>query len=98
MHLEAVGHAFNGVRAGVTALILTSVIKLFKGAVKDSFTTAVYVIVLALAAAGNFIDLPASVPAAGLTVWNIVTSPVFLVIAAGAAGLAARFRRGGQKK
>ena len=98
MHLEAVGHAFNGVRAGVTALILTSVIKLFKGAVKDPFTTVVYVIVLVLAAAGNFVNLPASVPAAGLTVWNIVTSPVFLVIAAGAAGLAARFRKGGQKK
>ena len=35
MHLEAVAHAFNGVRAGVVALILASVIKLFKGAVED---------------------------------------------------------------
>jgi len=98
MHLEAVGHAFNGVRAGVTALILTSVIKLFKGAVKDRFTTVLYVIVLALAALGNFVIIPASVPAAAQTLWNIVTSPVFLVIAAGAAGFAVRFRKGGQKK
>ena len=98
MHLEAVGHAFNGVRAGVTALILTSVIKLFKGAVKDRFTTVLYVIVLALAALGNFVIIPASVPAAAQTLWNVVTSPVFLVIAAGAAGFAARFRKGGQKK
>lgn len=98
MHLEAVGHAFNGVRAGVTALILTSVIKLFKGAVKDRFTTVLYVIVLALAALGNFVIIPASVPAAAQTLWNVVTSPVFLVIAAGAAGFAVRFRKGGQKK
>ena len=98
MHLEAVGHAFNGVRAGVTALILTSVIKLFKGAVKDRFTTVLYVIVLALAALGNFVIIPASVPAAAQTLWNAVTSPVFLVIAASAAGFAARFRKGGQKK
>ena len=35
MHLEFVVHAFNGVRAGVAALIASSVIKLFKNAVID---------------------------------------------------------------
>ena len=98
MDQAVVGHAFNGVRAGVTALILSSVIRLFRGAVKDVFTRVVYVIVLILAALGSFVNLPATVPAAAQTCWNIVTSPVFLVIAAGAAGLAARFRRGGQTK
>ena len=98
MHLEAVGHAFNGVRAGVTALILTSVIKLFKGAVKDVPTRVIYIVVLALAAAGNFIELPSTVPGAVLGIWNVITSPVFLVLAAGAAGFALRFRKGGQSK
>ena len=97
MHLEAVGHAFNGVRAGVTALILTSVIKLFKGAVKDVPTTVIYIVVLALAATGNFLELPAGVPGVVRSVWNVVTSPVFLVLAAGAAGFAVRFRKGGKK-
>ena len=58
MHLEIVTHAFNGIRAGVVALILSSVIKLFKGAVKDWPTRCIYIIVLALAAAGNFLTLP----------------------------------------
>ena len=98
MHLEAVGHAFNGVRAGVTALILTSVIKLFKGAVKDGPTRVLYIVVLALAAAGNFVSLPSTVSGAVRGLWNVVTSPVFLVLAAGAAGFALRFRKGGQKK
>ena len=98
MHLEAVGHAFNGVRAGVTALILTSVIKLFKGAVKDVPTRIIYIAVLALAAAGNFLNLPPTAPGAVLGLWNIITSPVFLVLAAGAAGFALRFWKGGQKK
>lgn len=97
MHLEAVGHAFNGVRAGVTALILCSVIKLFRGAVKDGPTRAIYIIVLALAAAGHFLDLPAAVPTAVRGLWDILTSPVFLVLAAGAAGFGFRFRKGGKK-
>lgn len=97
MHLEAVGHAFNGVRAGVTALILTSVIRLFKNAVKDIPTRIIYITVLALAVLGNFLDLPASAPGAARTIWDIVTSPVFLVLAAGAAGFFIRTGKGGQK-
>lgn len=97
MHLEVVAHAFNGVRAGVTALILVSVIKLFKGAVKDWPTRCIYIVVLALAAAGNFVSLPASAPAAAVSVWNVATSPVFLVIFSGVTGLAIRAAKGGLK-
>ena len=97
MHLEAVAHAFNGVRAGVVALILVSVIKLFKGAVKDWPTRIIYAVVLALAAAGNFVPLPASTPAGLVSVWGVVTSPVFLVLFSGAVGLAVRMAKGGRK-
>ena len=97
MHLEAVAHAFNGVRAGVVALILVSVIKLFKGAVKDWPTRIIYAVVLALAAAGNFVPLPASTPAVLVSVWGMVTSPVFLVLFSGAVGLAVRMAKGGRK-
>ncbi len=97
MHLEAVAHAFNGVRAGVVALILVSVIKLFKGAVKDWPTRIIYAVVLALAAAGNFVPLPASTPAVLVSVWGVVTSPVFLVLFSGAVGLAVRMAKGGRK-
>ena len=95
MHLEAVAHAFNGVRAGVVALILVSIIKLFKGAVKDWPTRIIYTLVLALAAAGNFVTLPAATSAGVAAVWNLATSPVFLVILSGAIGLAIRMAKGG---
>ena len=97
MHLEAVSHAFNGVRAGVVALILVSVIKLFKGAVKDWPTRIIYALVLVLAAAGSFVPLPEATSASALAVWNTVTSPVFLVILSGVAGLAVRGVKGGRK-
>lgn len=79
-------HAFNGIRACVTALILASVVKLFKGAVKDRPTRIIYITVLALAAAGNFLAAPERLA----RVWEIITSPVFLVIISGIAGLAIR--------
>ena len=97
MQLEAVAHAFNGVRAGVVALILVSIIKLFKGAVKDWPTRIIYTLVLALAAAGNFVTLPAATSAGVAAVWNLATSPVFLVILSGAIGLAIRMAKGGLK-
>ncbi len=97
MHLEAVAHAFNGVRAGVVALILVSIIKLFKGAVKDWPTRIIYTLVLALAAAGNFVTLPAATSAGVAAVWNLATSPVFLVILSGVIGLVIRMAKGGLK-
>ncbi|MBR3200028.1 MAG: chromate transporter [Mogibacterium sp.] len=81
-----VAHAFNGIRACVTALILVSVIKLFKGAVKDWPTRIIYIAVLALAAAGNFLATPENLA----HVWNTITSPVFLVVISGIAGFAIR--------
>ena len=94
MNLEIIAHAFNGVRAGVTALILASVIKLFKGAVTDWPTRIIYLAVLGLAAAGSF----AAAPHGFERIWDIVTSPVFLVLAAGAAGLLVRTAKGGMKE
>ena len=94
MHLDFVVHAFNGVRAGVVALILSSVIKLFKNAVIDWPTRIIYALVLALAGYSTFFSLPQG--ALG-QVLGVVTSPVFLVIAAGVAGLCVRAAKGGLK-
>jgi len=94
MHLEFVAHAFNGVRAGVVALIASSIIKLFKNAVIDWPTRIIYAVVLVLAGYGTFFSLPQGILG---TVLGAATSPVFLVIAAGAAGLCARAAKGGLK-
>ncbi len=94
MHLEFVVHAFNGVRAGVVALILSSVIKLFKNAVMDWPTRIIYAVVLLLAGYGALFALPQGTLGAVL---GFVMSPVFLVIAAGAAGLCVRWAKGGLK-
>lgn len=84
-----VAHAFNGIRACVTALILASVVKLFKGSVKDWPTRIIYITVLALAAAGNFMAAPERL----VRVWEIITSPVFLVIISGISGLVIKGRQ-----
>ncbi len=94
MHLEFVVHAFNGVRAGVVALILSSVIKLFKNAVIDWPTRVIYAVVLVMAAAGAFCAMPQGTLGAVL---GFILSPVFLVIAAGVAGLCVRAAKGGLK-
>ena len=95
MHIAWVGHAFNGVRAGVVALILSSVIKLFKSAVKDWPTRIIYAAVLLLAAGGAFLPSPVGVLGAVLG-W--LTSPVLLVILSGLAGLCIRTVKEGRKK
>ncbi len=94
MHLEFVIHAFNGVRAGVVALIASSVIMLFKNAVIDWPTRVIYAVVLVLAGYGALFSLPQGILG---TVLGAATSPVFLVIAAGAAGLCVRAAKGGLK-
>ena len=94
MHLDVVVHAFNGVRAGVVALIASSVIKLFKNAVIDWPTRIIYAVVLVLAGYGTFFSLPQGALGQAL---GFVMSPVFLVIAAGAAGLCVRAAKGGLK-
>ena len=92
MHLSWVVHAFNGVRAGVVALILSSVIKLFRGAVKDWPTRCIYLAVLALAGLGSLAPLPGGALGQAL---GVLCSPVFLVVASGLAGLAVRRAKGG---
>ena len=98
MDSAIVAHAFSGVRACVTALILASVVKLFKASVKDWPTRIIYLIVLALAAAGNFLAAPEALA----LVWDVITSPVFLVVISGIAGLAIksarRSKEGGSEK
>ncbi len=95
MHIAWVGHAFNGIRAGVVALILTSVLKLFKNALVDWPTRIIYLVVLLLSAAGAFLPMPAGVLGAAL---GYVCSPVVLVIVAGIAGVCIRWAKGGLKK
>ena len=94
MHIQWVIHAFNGIRAGVVALILSSVLKLYKTSVIDWPTRILYGAVLILAAVGAFCTLPAG--ALGM-VLNYLLSPVVLVVAAGVAGLCIRAAKGGRK-
>ena len=93
--LPIVVHAFNGVRACVCALILSSVLKLRKSTVIDLPTAIIFGIVLALAAAGNFAPIPRD------TLWgaglSFLCSPVVLVVLAGLSGLLIRAAKGGLK-
>ena len=95
MHVQWVKHAFNGVRAGVVALILSSVVKLFKSAVKDWPARVIYAAVLLISAAAAFLPAPAGVLGAVLG-W--VASPVVLVVLSGVAGLCIRTVKGGRGK
>ena len=90
MENQWVVHAFNGVRAGVVALILSSVIKLVKGAMKDVPTGVIYVAVLALSAVNLFVPTESALLSA-------LCSPVALVLIAGVAGLCVKAAKGGLK-
>ena len=95
MHLEFVVHAFNGVRAGGVALLFSSDLKLFKNSVVDWPTRVIYAVVLVMAGYSTFFSLPQGQLG---TVLGVVASPMFLVIAAGVAGLCVRAAKGGLKK
>ena len=90
MENQWVVHAFNGVRAGVVALILSSVIKLVKGAVKDVPAGIIYVVVLALSAVNLFVPTESAL-------FSALCSPVALVLIAGVAGLCVKAAKGGLK-
>ena len=94
-HLPAVIHAFSGIRACVCALILSSLFKLGKSALKNRPAVYIFLTVLALAAAGNFLPLPGGVIGAVL---DCLTSPVVLVLLAGLAGFLLYGRKGGRAK
>ena len=89
---------YSGTRSGLTheyfSLILNSVIRLFKGAVKDWPTRIIYLAVLLLAAAGAFLPMPAGVLGAAL---GYLCSPVLLVILSGVAGVLIRRVKGERK-
>ena len=95
MDIPWVIHAFNGVRAGVVALILSSVLKLLKGAVMDWTTRIIYSVTLALAVLGMFLSAPEGT--LGM-VMGVLCSPVTLVVLAGASGLFIRGVRGELKR
>lgn len=80
--IPAVQHALNGVNAAVVALIASSVIKLGKSTLKNTPSVLIYLLVLTLSAAGSFLVLP---DLAG-QVLSFLSSPVFLVVAAGLLG------------
>lgn len=94
--LPVVIHAFNGVRACVCALILSSVLKLRKSTVVDLPTVLIFVVVAVLAVTGNFVTFPAGTTLAA--VMGFLTSPIVLVVAAGVTGLCVRAAGGGLKK
>ena len=94
MHLPVVVHAFNGVRAGVVALILSSVLKLLKTSLVDGKTRLIYVVVLAVGAVGVWAPMPGG--ALG-QVAGVLCSPVFLVVVSGLVGLAIYGKKGGEK-
>ncbi len=92
--LPVVIHAFNGVRACVCALILSSVLKLLKSTVVDRPTLVLYLVVLLLAAVGTFVTFDGRIP--GGNVVDYLLSPIVLVVAAGVAGLCIRAAKGGK--
>lgn len=94
MHLDVVVHAFNGVRAGVVALILSSVLKLLKTSLVDWKTRLIYVVVLLLGAVGVWAPMPGG--ALG-QVLGALCSPVFLVVVSGLVGLAIYCEKGGKQ-
>ena len=88
--LPLVIHAFAGVRACVVALILSSVLKLMKTTVKDAPTVVLFACILLLSVFSG--PISAAAPAV-----SFLTSPVFLVVVAGACGLSVRAARGWAK-
>jgi len=78
--LPAVQHAFAGIRIAVAALVLDTVIKMIKGALKGTKALAIYLAVFAVSV------FPASLLPAGTP--DFVKSPIFLVLVSGAVGLA----------
>ena len=94
MHLDVVVHAFNGVRAGVVALIFSSILKLLKTSLVDWKTRLIYVVVLLLGAMGVWAPMPGG--ALG-QVLGALCSPVFLVVVSGLVGLAIYGKKGGEK-
>ena len=74
--IPVVQHAFTGIRLAVGALILDTVIKLVKGALKEAKALTIYLVVFALS----------MLPAGLAPIPAFMKSPVFLVPVAGLVG------------
>ena len=96
--IPVVQHALAGINAAVVALIAASVLKLGKSTLKNGAAIAIFLCVLALAAAGNL----AHFGALGVlgAVLDILTSPAVLIVLAGIAGciIFGLFKKGGAGK
>lgn len=94
--IQWVAHAFAGVRAGVCALILSSILKLRKTTLVDAPTIILFLVALALALVGNFVTIPTEV------FWgkalDLLCSPMIIVLLSGVAGLCIRAAQGGLRK
>ncbi len=82
--IPAVKNALAGVNACVVALIASSVIKLGKSTLKGSPAVCIFLSVLILACAGNFVSFPATWWGKAL---DTLLSPALLIVCAGVTGL-----------
>ena len=81
--IPVVQHALAGINAAVVALIAASVLKLGKSTLKNGAAIAIFLCVLALAAAGRLVNFGVGTLGQAL---GLLTSPAVLIVLAGAAG------------
>lgn len=94
--IPVVQHALAGINAAVVALIAASVLKLGKSTLKNGAAIAIFLCVLALAAAGSLASFGAGTLGQAL---DLLTSPAVLIVLAGAAGFLLYGRKkGGEGK
>lgn len=94
--IPVVQHALAGINAAVVALIAASVLKLGKSTLKNGAAIAIFLCVLALAAAGSLVNFGAGTLGQAL---DLLTSPAVLIVLAGAAGFLLYGRKkGGEGK
>ena len=94
--IPVVQHALAGINAAVVALIAASVLKLSKSTLKNGAAIAIFLCVLALAAAGSLINFGGGTLGQAL---DLFTSPAVLIVLAGAAGFLLYGRKkGGEGK
>mgnify|MGYP002512593162 FL=1 len=94
--IPVVQHALAGINAAVVALIAASVLKLGKSTLKNGAAIAIFLCVLALAAAGSLANFGAGTLGQAL---DLLTSPAVLIVLAGAAGFLLYGRKkGGEGK
>jgi len=93
--IPVVKHALAGINAAVVALIAASVLKLGKSTLKNGAAVAIFLCVLVLAAAGNFVTFGAETLG---RMMDALTSPAVLIVLAGVTGFLLYGRRGGEGK